>query len=69
MTCLAIGTLLIYSDTETEALQLRMATETGTRRDKITDTHAPDKIYTWYFKIYYVACVQFRNFSTIRVQY
>ena len=69
MTCLAIGTLLIYSDTETEALQWKMAPETGTHRDKIIDTHAPGKIYTRYFKIYYVACVQFRNFSIIGVIY
>ena len=49
--------LFIYSYTATEALQWRMAPEIGTRRDKITDTHAPGKIYTRYFKIYYVACV------------
>ena len=69
MTSLAIDTSFIYSATSTEALQWRMATETGTRGDKITYTHVTDKIYTRHFKIYYVACVQFRNFSTIRVQY
>ena len=49
MTCLVIDTLLIHSDTATEAMQCRMAPETGTHRDKITDTHAPGKIYTLYF--------------------
>ena len=39
MACLAIDTLLIYSDTATEGLQLRMDPETGTHRAKITDTH------------------------------
>ena len=69
MTCLAIDTSLIYSATATEALQWRMALETGTHRAKITDTHAPGKIYTQYFNIYSVACVQLREFGTIRVLY
>ena len=49
MTCIVIDTLLIYSDTATEALQWKMYPETGTHRAKITDTHAPGKINTRYF--------------------
>ena len=67
MNCLAIDTSLIYSATETEALQWSMAPETDTRGAKIIDTHAPGKIYTRYFYIYYVTCEQFRELSTIRV--
>ena len=62
MNCLSIDALLIYSDTATKALQWRMATETGTHRAKITDTHAPGKIYKRSFKIYYMVCVRFRDF-------
>ena len=67
MTSLAIDTSFIYSATSTEALQWRITTETGTHRAKITDTHALGKIYTRYFNICSVACVQFREFSTIMV--
>ena len=67
MTGLVIDTSLIYGATATEALQWRMAPETGTHRAKITDTHAPGNIYTRYFNIYYVVCVKFRQFSTTRV--
>ena len=69
MTWYAIDTSLLYSYKASEALQWSMAPETGTHRAKITDTHAPGKIYTQYFNIYSVACVKFREFGTIRVLY
>ena len=62
MTCLEVDTLLLYSYTSTEALQWRMAPETGTHRAKITDIYVTGKIDTHNFNIYYVACLQFRQF-------
>ena len=62
MTWYAIDTSLLYSYTASEALQWRMAPKTGTHRAKITDTHAPGKIDTHNFNIYYVACLQFIQF-------
>ena len=49
MTSLSIGALLLYDATVTEALQLRVASETGTHGAKITDTYEPGKIYTQNF--------------------
>ena len=63
MTCLEVDTLLLYSYTSTEALQWRMAPETGTHRAKITDIYVTGKIDTHNFNIYYVACLQFRQFQ------
>ena len=62
MTWYAIYTLLLYNYTATEALQWRMAPKTGTHRAKITDIYVTGKIDTHNFNIYYVACLQFRQF-------